>query len=410
MKDHANTIIAKTLEAVNPYNATVAALQQIQLGNSIYLVAIGKAAFTMAKAAKAVFDDRIKKGVAVTKYGHAKGIIDGITIIEAGHPLPDAQSLLGGQAVLDMTAGLTAADEILLLLSGGGSALFEVLEDGITLADAEGITQQLLSCGADIVEINTIRKRLSKVKGGKFAAHCAPAFIHSFVLSDVLGDRLDTVASGPAYPDNTTAKDAFDIVKKYNLSISLHVAEALSKETQKSLNNVDTCIVGNVSQLCDEAAKAAYELGYEPTILTRSLNCEAKEAGRFLAAIAREIAQTSKTSCAIIVGGETVVTLQGKGKGGRNQELALAAAEGIGGLSNTLIFALGSDGTDGPTDAAGGIVDGESKKLLDAKGKKITEILADNDSYHGLALTGGLIVTGPTGGNVNDIAVILCRV
>jgi len=394
-----------------PKSAVLAALSGRQFNGGLYLVAIGKAAWSMAAAAQEALGSRITDGVVITKYGHAKGELGGLKIVEAGHPIPDYNTVRGTKIALDMTGDLGADDEVLFLVSGGGSALFEMPEDGVSLTDIEKVTASLLGCGADIVEVNTIRKRLSAVKGGKFAGHCKPARIYSIVLSDVIGDRLDTIASGPAYPDASTIEDVMNVVQKYSLGFDPHVMEKLIDETPKILDNIETVITGSVSVLCEVAAATARELGYEPAVLCSALGCEAREGGRFLGAIAREVNDREgfKKPCAVIVGGETVVTLKGNGKGGRNQEFALAAAELISGYDDTVIFSVGSDGTDGPTDAAGGIVDGATRDLLLEKGVRISQVLDDNDSYHALKMADGLIFTGPTGTNVNDFAVLLCR-
>lgn len=407
LRTDADQIVRESIKEVLPDEAVAAALKGKDFRKGkIYVAAAGKAAWQMAKTASDLLADQIESGVVVTKYEHVKGKIPKMTCFEAGHPVPDKNSFLGTQAVLDLTADLQEEDTVLFLLSGGGSALFEKpLVSGEELAD---ITRQLLACGADIVEINTVRKRLSSVKGGKFALHCAPAKVFSIVLSDVLGDPLDMIASGPAYPDSTTREMAIDIVKKYDLKFSEAAMRCLKMETPKALSNVETIVTGSVRNLCLAAAKSCQALGYEPFILTDRLNCEAREAGRFLASIARSYAETEK-NMAFLAGGETVVHLTGKGKGGRNQELALAAAEGIDGLENAAIFSVGSDGTDGPTEAAGGYVDGNTKALLKAGGLDIYQILDDNDAYHALLKSGGLIVTGATGTNVNDVAVLLIK-
>jgi len=293
---------------------------------------------------------------------------------------------------------------VLFLLSGGGSALFEKpLVSGEELQD---ITSQLLACGADIVEINTIRKRLSQVKGGRFAQICAPAKVEAVVLSDILGDPLDMIASGPACPDSSQTKDALYIVKKYGLKLSEKAQDLMLIETPKALDNVNTQINGSVRELCSAASKVCEDLGYRPVMLTDQLCCQAKEAGSFMASILRTHEKDGEKT-AFIAGGETVVKLTGKGKGGRNQELALAAAAGIAGMKNAAVFSVGSDGTDGPTDAAGGYVDGDTAGELAAQGISIDAVLNDNDAYHALKKTGGLIFTGPTGTNVNDVAVAL---
>ena len=266
----------------------------------------------------------------------------------------------------------------------------------------------MLASGADITEINTLRKRFSAVKGGKFAQLCAPAQVFSIVLSDILGDPLDSIASGPAYPDSTTAAQAQAIAEKYCLKLSSDARARLAEETPKKLANVRSIVTGSVRQLCAAASQTAAALGYKPIVLSASICCEAREAGSFLASIA-QYHRDSKKSLAFILGGETVVHLTGDGLGGRNQELVLGAAGGIAGMSNTLIFSIGSDGTDGPTDAAGGWVDGETVNRLTAKGLRLDDVLQRNDSYHALKAIGGLIVTGPTGTNVNDLTVLLLK-
>ena len=327
-------------------------------------------------------------------------------IREAGHPIPDENSFTATQQALDLVSGLTAQDTVLFLLSGGGSALFE--KPLIPAADLEELTHNLLVCGADIVEINTLRKRFSGVKGGRFAQLCAPAHVVSIVLSDILGDPLDMIASGPAYPDSSTCTQAKEIVQKYHLPMTEQMLALLEQETPKALDNVETQITGSVRQLCAAAAATARTLGYEPLILTDCLSCEAREAGVFLANMVR-YQRTAGRRIALIAGGETVVHLTGHGKGGRNQELALAAAPGIAGLDGCAVSSVGSDGTDGPTDAAGGFVDSTTQAALKAQGCDIFATLADNDAYHALQKCNGLIITGPTGTNVNDVSVALVR-
>ena len=404
IREDAEIIIRKSIDAA------ITAFSERRFKDGLRLVAIGKAAWRMAAAAKKALGDRIKSGVVITKYGHSKGEIEGLRIFEAGHPIPDRNTVEGTRAALDMVKNLDGG-EVLFLVSGGGSALFEMPEDGVSLADIERATESLLVCGADIVEINTIRKRLSAVKGGKFALGCKPARVFSIVLSDVIGDRLDSIASGPACPDASTAEDALNIARKYDLNFPSNVMEKLRVETPKTLDNVETVITGSVSLLCGAASSAARELGYRAIVLDSGLSCEARDGGRFLGAMARDIHDFADfwKPCAVIVGGETVVKIKGGGKGGRNQEFALAAAEMIGGYDDTVVFSVGSDGTDGPTDAAGGIVDGDTKPRLLAKGVGISQVLDDNDSYNALKLADGLVFTGPTGTNVNDFAALLCR-
>ena len=407
LREDANYIISESIKNVLPDEAVKKALSTKEFGlGKIYVVAAGKAAWQMAKAASDILGNKIENGVVVTKYDHVNGPIEKMTCFEAGHPVPDENSFIGTKAAIDLVDNLQTEDTVLFLLSGGGSALFEKpLIPGEELAD---LTQQLLACGADITEINTIRKRVSAVKGGKFAQICAPAHVFSIVLSDVLGDPLDMIASGPAYPDSTTANHAKAIVEKYHLNLSEQAKALLDIETPKQLDNVETMITGSVRNLCQAASNACIKLGYEPIFLTDQLTCQAKEAGDFMASIAKSYQNTDK-SLAFIAGGETVVHLTGKGKGGRNQELALAAARGISGLKETAVFSVGSDGTDGPTDAAGGYVDQDTNATLLSLGINIYDVLKDNDAYHALKKTEGLVITGPTGTNVNDVAVVLIK-
>ena len=407
LRGDADFIIKEAIHHVLPDEAVMKALEGKSFGQGrLYLVAAGKAAWQMAKTAGMLLGERLEKGVVVTKYGHVKGELPRISCYEAGHPVPDENSFRATQAALDLVSGLQAEDTVLFLLSGGGSALFEKpLIPGEELAD---ITKQLLACGADIVEMNTIRKRLSAVKGGKFAKLCEPAKVYSIVLSDILGDPLDMIASGPAYPDASTCEQALAIVEKYQLQLSKRAMELLYQETPKTLSNVETEITGSVRNLCQAAKEACEKLGYEAVILTDQLDCVAREAGVFLGDIAKSYQSTQK-SLAFIAGGETVVYLTGHGKGGRNQELALAAATAIDGLKDTAVFSVGSDGTDGPTDAAGGYSDQDTARLLSEKKIDIFQVLQENDAYHALQETGGLIMTGATGTNVNDVAVTLIK-
>ena len=406
MREHADIIIKEAIAAVQPDAAVQKALTGKQFPGRVLLVAAGKAAWQMAKAASDFLGDRIEAGVVVTKYDHVMGPIANFDCYEAGHPVPDENSFRGTQAALDLVDDLTADDTVLFLLSGGGSALFE--KPLIPAEELQDITNQLLASGADIVEINTIRKRLSAVKGGRFARICAPARVEAVVLSDILGDPLDMIASGPACPDSSTARDAKNITEKYGLRMSDETYSLLDVETPKQLDNVETQINGSVRELCAAAAKTCRRLGYTPVILTDQLCCQAKEAGSFLASILKTHRRDSG-SYAFIAGGETVVRLTGKGKGGRNQEIALSAALGIDGMADAAVFSVGSDGTDGPTDAAGGYADGDTCRELKEMGISIDDVLRENDAYNALKKTKGLIFTGPTGTNVNDVAVALLR-
>lgn len=431
IKEDARIIIKEAIAQALPDAAVKAALEKAHFGRGkLVLIGAGKAAWQMSSAAYAALAAKqavcsetvetalaakqaeeetdassgnyvIDHGVVITKYDHSQGPIGNLQIFEAGHPVPDENSFKATQAAIDAVEGLTAEDTVLFLLSGGGSALFE--KPLIPAEDLTRLTSELLACGADIVEMNTVRKRFSAVKGGRFAELCAPAKVFVIVLSDILGDPLDMIASGPAYPDSSTAKDAREIVEKYHLTMTEQMKALLQVETPKDLSNVETHITGSVRQLCRTAEKTAKELGYETLVLTDQLTCAARDAGVFLSNIARYY---EGRKLAVICGGETIVRLTGHGKGGRNQELALAACEGIAGM-NACVFSVGSDGTDGPTDAAGGIVDGTTLAALKEKGISVAAVLQDNDAYHALKAVDGLIMTGPTGTNVNDLTVLL---
>ena len=405
LRADAEAILRASIGAVKPDSAVRRALEGARFPGRVFLVAVGKAAWQMASVARETLP-ALAGGVVVTKYGHVKGKIADVACYEGGHPVPDENSLRGTAAALALTERLRADDAVLFLLSGGGSALFE--QPLLPLADLQDITRALLATGADIVEINTVRKRLSAVKGGRFAAHCAPAQVFSIVLSDIVGDPLDMIASGPACPDRSTCAQALAIAEKYRLHLSPRARALLCQETPKTLTNVTTKITGSVRALCAAAEKECRALGYEPVLLTARLTCEAREAGSFLASVARTHAAATRP-LAFLAGGETVVHLRGTGTGGRNQELALSAALGIEGLCNALVASAGSDGTDGPTDAAGGIVDGFTAAEMRRRGVSPERALENNDSYHALRAADALFFTGPTGTNVNDLSLVLLR-
>lgn len=413
IKKEAAAVFEKAVSTVLPDEAVRRALhgRERPAGRRL-LVAIGKAAWRMASAACQALDGDIDGGVVVTKYGHSYGALPHVTVYEAGHPVPDENTFLATEAALELTGALLPEDEVIFLVSGGGSALFEKPQEGISGADIAQLTDSLIACGASIDEINILRKRFSAVKGGRFAVHCAPARIFQIVLSDVLGDRLDSIASGPACADSGTSADASRIIGKYGLQIPGHMRRFIEMETPKEISNVETAITGSVRELCKAASEEAERLGYTAYLLTTTLNCEAGEAGRFIAALAREIKAGKSvftSPCALIMGGETVVRLRGKGKGGRSQELVLSASEGILGLASVAVLSCGSDGTDGPTDAAGGVADGATWAEIYEKGGDPAAMLAENDSYHALKIVDSLIITGPTGTNVNDLTLLLVR-
>ena len=404
LRRDAEAVVRSAIDAVRPDAAVRRALARIALTEDLYLAAVGKAGWQMASAAVRHLERPLRRGIVLTKYGHIMGEIPGVICREAGHPVPDEGSFRGARDILEMTRGLKAEDTVLFLLSGGGSALFE--EPLIPPEELQDVTNQLLACGADIVEMNTIRKRLSAVKGGRFARWCAPARVEAVILSDIVGDPLDMIASGPAAADPSTCAQAREIVRKYRLRLSPAALECLDRETPKTVENVHTQVIGSVRELCRAAAAKCEALGYRPQILTDRLGGEAREAGTMLARKAKEVPPgTGRT--ALIAGGETVVHLTGNGLGGRNQEIALAAAEELRGVRDAALISVGSDGTDGPTDAAGGYADGGTFDTLLRKGIRIADVLRNNDAYHALDAVDCLIRTGPTGTNVNDVTVAL---
>ena len=408
--DDAKQIVHSAIQTVLPDAAVKRALENRVFDGKVVVISVGKAAWSMARAAKEILHGRIDTGIVLTKYHHSQGDIDGFTILEAGHPLLDEQSIMSTEMIIQAVNNLNEEDTVVFLLSGGGSALFEKPAGALTLEDILNTTDKLLSCGADIVEINTIRKHLSAVKGGRFAQICAPAKVFTIALSDIVGDRIDSIASGPTCADSSTCDDAKKVIEKYQLDLPAHVHTQILIETPNKITNSEIMITGSVSQLCSAAAKTAKSLGYNPLILSTMLDCEAREAGRFLGSIARTIQKDASPiapPCAVICGGETIVKITGNGLGGRNQEFALAGAETIAGLENVVLVGVGSDGTDGPTDAAGGIVDGNTKYRLDGKEISISTVLRENNSNFALKEVGSLLTTGPTGTNVNDLYFIL---
>ena len=407
LRKDADRIIDRAIKESLPDSAVRKALQEFpETKGKVVLIAVGKAAWQMADAAYGFLGNRISGGVVVTKYDHSKGRIGNLEIYEGGHPVPDENSYRGTSAAINAVEGLGEEDIVLFLVSGGGSALFE--KPLIPSSDMARLTSELLASGASITEMNTIRKRMSAVKGGKFALLCKPAKVFSIVLSDIIGDPLDMIASGPAYPDSSTREEAEAIAEAYGLTLTDEMKKLLAEETPKSLDNVETHVTGSVRELCASASRAAEELGYKSFVITSYLSCIAREAGVMMADIAMHN-KDSKESLAFIMGGETVVKLTGKGKGGRNQELALSAAPLLSSVENAAVFSVGSDGTDGPTDAAGGYVDSDTLSILKAKGIDVQKVLEDNDAYHALEKCGGLVITGPTGTNVNDVSVLLIK-
>lgn len=415
LREHATLIVDAAIMDAQPDFAVKKTLCNFTYPkNKLVLIAIGKAAWQMANAAVSSLSQDVHSGAVITKYEHSKGPLKNINVFEAGHPVLDQNALTATEYAISLVQNLSEDDTVLFLISGGGSALFE--KPFIDLEELKDITKQMLSSGASINEINIIRKRLSAVKAGRFAKMCMPACVYSIILSDVLGDKLDTIASGPAYPDSSTFEQVLGIVKKYNLVLSDNAMKYLREETPKQLSNVTTQVMGSVKQLCLSAKRKCEELGYRPIILTSSLCCTARDAGSFFASIAKEYASSSDTESlsikpplAFIAGGETVVKITGNGSGGRNQEIALSYANEASGINNAALISVGSDGTDGPTDAAGGFCDGNTKMVLEEMGINIDFVLDNNDSYNALKKCDGLVITGPTGTNVNDLTVLLIK-
>ena len=403
LREDAERIIAYSIDQVLPDKTVERALQGFVMPEGkLVLVAVGKAAWRMAeKATQLVKPDC---GIVITKYGHVQGEIENVECYEASHPITDHNGISATERAIELVSGLTEKDTVLFLLSGGASALFE--KPLVSLEELQSINNQLLRSGADISEMNAVRKRLSLVKGGRFAEICAPAHVFSVLLSDVIGNRADVIGSGPCYPDSSTAEDVRYIIDKYNIKVSEETIPFFQNETPKSLYNVETYIGGSVVELCQASETICKELGYETRILTTELQIEACKAGTELAELVVNEMKHLNKPLALIEGGETVVHVKGNGLGGRNQELALASSRKLAGL-NTCIFSVGSDGTDGPTDAAGGYVDGDTCEEFWNKGIDPDSYLADNDSYNALKQVDGLIITGPTGTNVNDLQVAL---
>jgi len=407
LREDAQSVIEAALAAAYPKKAVIRAVEGLRLyGGRLRVIAIGKAAWAMADAALEALGARIEQGLAVVPYGYSRGPLPRFTVMEAGHPVPDENSVLAADAAIAMTQGLDVDDTVLMLVSGGGSSLFE--RPLIPLPLYATTLNALMRCGANITETNVIRKRLSAVKGGRFAKLCAPAGVVGLLLSDVLGDAPEAIASGPVSPDPATSDEAESTLLRLLPEAPEILRTLMRRETPKALPNAETYLIGNVDLLVRSAARALRRLGYETVVLTDRLNCEAREAGRFLASMALSH-QGETHSVAYLAGGETIVHVNGGGQGGRNQELALAAAGTLEGLRNTALFTLGSDGIDGPTDAAGGYVNHRTAGRLRAAQIDIDAALRDNDSYNALRAAGGLIKTGPTGTSINDIAVLMIR-
>ena len=389
----------------------------------VYVVGGGKAGAAMAQAVWGLLGERIDGGsVNIVEGTCAPPEIGRIVLNGASHPVPNRNGVRGVEAMLSLTEGLDEADLVIVLISGGGSALMTYPAEGVDLEDVKALTQLLLRSGASIDELNAVRKHLSDFKGGQLARSLHPAKILGVVLSDVVGDPLETIASGPTSPDTTTYEDAVEVLRGYGLweRTPRAIIERLNQgrrgevdETPKPgdpiFDNVQNVIVGSNTTALRAAAAKAEDLGYHSTIVTSALTSEASEAGRYLAGFVGEALSSDDTrrgSTAAIFGGETVVNVTGSGAGGRNQEVALGAVQGMAG-TEALIATLATDGVDGPTEAAGALVDGETLRRSSRLGLDASEHLRENDSYGFFSVLGDALVTGPTGTNVNDISLAL---
>ncbi|MDP3017037.1 MAG: glycerate kinase [Deltaproteobacteria bacterium] len=440
MRDMAKAVFLKAVSAVDPYrrlkeiahidkNRLIIGAEEVSEKvfdlnefERIFLVGTGKASSSMAQAIEEIFGGRITKGLITTKYGHALPLRF-TEIIEAGHPLPDPKGLEGARKIKDLLTNTGPKDLVLFLISGGGSALLPLPADKITLEEKQELTQLLLDCGADIKEINTIRKHISQMKGGWLARWAFPSTIITFILSDVVGDPLDVIASGPTVPDTSTFQESWEILKRYGLineiasSIRNHLQagrEGKIKETPKAgesvFEKVHNMIIGSNIVALRAAEKEFSLAGFNTIILSSSIVGETREAARFHGAIAREVVSTGKPidrPACILSGGETTVTIRGSGLGGRNQEFALSGAFEISGLEKAVLLSGGTDGTDGPTDAAGAMADHTTITRARQMGLNPVKYLENNDSYHFFEKLGDLLITGPTHTNVMDVRILL---
>ena len=431
------TIFRAALDAADPRKAVQRALHRT--GNrlrvqsreydlarvkNVFVIGFGKASATMAQAVEEILGDKITRGWVTVKYGHTAPLAtDKIHLHEAGHPLLDQCGLDGTQRILEIFDSATENDLIVCLISGGGSALLELPIAGVSLADLRATTDALLRCGATINEINALRKHISQVKGGQLARRAAKSHVIALVLSDVIGSPLDTIASGPTAPDSTTFADALGVIEQYGLreQIPAHIVAHIARGTRDAIPDtpkegdpifvrVQNVVMADNAIACDAAVQAARQLGYSPLLLSSFVQGEAREFAKILAAIAKEINASgrpiAKPAC-VVCGGETTVTIRGKGKGGRNQEIALAAAIEIARMRDIVVLSGGTDGTDGPNDAAGAIADGETVARASTIGMDARAYLANNDSYNFFQPLGDLLITGPTGTNVNDVTVLI---
>lgn len=425
-------IFYASLNEVNPYNLVkshtdiIRSMYQGNTFNRFLVIGFGKAACPMAKATEEQFKDVISAGIVITKNSHCYSQYrpDKIKVLEAGHPVPDEKGLRATEEIVKLVSRADEKTLIVCLISGGGSALLVSPYEGITLSEKRKITELLLKAGTTINELNAVRKHISKVKGGRLAEIAYPAAVISLILSDVISDRIDVIASGPLSPDRTTFDDALNVLEKYGLTdrVPKSILETSHKGTRGLLpetpkegdrifKNVENIIIGNNKRALDGAKANAESLGFQAEIISSEISGEAKEVGKLLAKKAIETSnglsgKHNKKVC-LISGGETTVTVRGNGKGGRNMELALSFAIEIEGIDGITLLSAGTDGTDGPTDAAGAIVDGDTVTKAKAIGLNPEEYLMNNDSYTYFKKIDELIITGPTGTNVMDIQIMV---
>lgn len=435
LRQHARHIFQAGLKAVDPAASIERTLRRqddrLMIGDHcfdlnrfgrIYVVAIGKAAARMAQTVEPILGDALTAGLAITKDEHGLPL-DRIELREASHPVPDERGVQAAQEVMALLSDTRNDDLVLCLMSGGGSALLPCPVDGVTLADKGELTRQLLACGADIAEINSLRKHLSRLKGGGLARQTAPATVVSLILSDVVGDPLDVIASGPTVPDSSTFSEAWNSLEHHGLleTVPSSIRSYLQQGCEGSIpdtpkpgdalfDKVTNHLIGTNRMAVEAAAQKARSLGYQTLILSTTITGETRDVAMMHGALAREIHQTGqpipRPAC-LLSGGETTVTLTGHGKGGRNQEFALAAAPEIAGLEGTLVLCGGTDGTDGPTDAAGALADGETLQRSRALGLDLQQALDGHDAYPFFAALDDLLMTGPTGTNVMDLRLVL---
>jgi glycerate-2-kinase len=432
MREDAIDIFGAALGAVDPYKAVkrqgpyLETLYHRGGFKGITMVAFGKAAFAMARAVADQFDTVIERGIVITKYGYLQKdrLPAKIEVYEAGHPLPDENGVAATNRAIELISAADGNTLVVCLISGGGSSLLVAPVEPLSLGEKQTVTRLLLECGADITELNTVRKHLSRVKGGRLVQIAYPARVVSLMLSDVIRDRIDIIASGPTAPDESTHGDVLRVLDKYGLTwkvprtvreLIVAGVEGKRPETPKTGDPlfavVENTIVGSITTALGAARKRAVELGFDTTILTSELQGEARESAQWLAMTVLEHLRISghsigRLTC-LVSGGETTVTVRGNGLGGRNMEFAVSFAMEVEGLRGITLLSAGTDGTDGPTDAAGGIVDGETIRKARAYGFVPERYLANNDCYHLLERVGDLFVTGPTGTNVMDLQIVL---